>query len=122
MELSKHTPKRWLRLDRRDNVAVALTPLSSGETIEGIRVSENIPLGHKIALEQIAAGASIYKYANIIGVATAPIELGRHVHTHNLAMPASVQRGLSQEFRAATDLAGPARGFQGFRRPGGGVG
>ena len=43
-----------------------------------------IPLGHKIALVDIAAGDSIIKYGHDIGRAIEQIGVGHHVHVHNL--------------------------------------
>jgi altronate dehydratase len=69
----------------RDNVATALEALEVGRelAIDG-RVRESIPSGHKIALCPIAAGEAIVKYGSPIGLATAAIEAGRHVHVHNV--------------------------------------
>jgi (2R)-sulfolactate sulfo-lyase subunit alpha len=43
-----------------------------------------IPLGHKIALGDIAAGDTILKYGHDIGKAVAKIAKGGHVHTQNV--------------------------------------
>ena len=43
-----------------------------------------IPLGHKVALGQIANGDTIIKYDNDIGAAIADIAKGDHVHVHNV--------------------------------------
>ena len=76
-----------------DDVAVALRDLRADEgvAVRGARavfharVSEVIPLGHKFALRDIAAGAPIRKYGECIGEAKAAIAAGAHVHIHNLA-------------------------------------
>jgi altronate dehydratase len=72
-----------------DNVATALEPLDVGRSLElaghALVVIEHIPPGHKIALVDIAAGHPIVKYGSAIGVATAAILRGSHVHTHNVA-------------------------------------
>ncbi len=79
---------RALRLDPRDNVAVALTVLEPGERLplgdEMVDVHERIPTGHKVALRDIAAGGEVLKYGEVIGKATAFIPPGRHVHVHNV--------------------------------------
>jgi hypothetical protein len=81
--------QRIIVITSRDNVATALEPLSAGEaiTVENrtIVVREAIANGHKVALERIAVGESILKYGNPIGLATQDIEVGAHVHTHNVA-------------------------------------
>jgi (2R)-sulfolactate sulfo-lyase subunit alpha len=45
---------------------------------------EEIPLGHKLALNEIKNGDAVIKYGHDIGRATAEIPKGRHVHVHNL--------------------------------------
>lgn len=55
----------------------------SGHT-ETMRTHAAIPYGHKIAVCDIAVGSPIIKYGEKIGVATAPIKRGDHVHVHNL--------------------------------------
>ncbi len=86
---------RWdaLAIHPDDDVAVALRDLATGETVDvrqGAEVRqtvarEAIPLGHKLALHAVAAGALIRKYGECIGVAIADIEAGAHVHVHNMA-------------------------------------
>ena len=58
--------------------------LMDGDRTLTIRARDPIPLGHKIALAEIAAGDSIIKYGHDIGRAIAPIGRGRHVHVHNV--------------------------------------
>jgi altronate dehydratase len=43
-----------------------------------------IPLGHKVALADIAVGQGVVKYGEVIGLCQAPIARGNHVHRHNL--------------------------------------
>ena len=58
--------------------------LMDGDETVGILARDPIPLGHKIALTEIAAGDSIIKYGHDIGRAVAPIGAGSHVHVHNV--------------------------------------
>ena len=55
-----------VKINRNDNVAVALRPVSMGETIcvEGtdVAVTEDIPQGHKFALRDIRSGEEVVKY------------------------------------------------------------
>jgi hypothetical protein len=78
-----------LTISDRDNVAVALEPLAKGCVVEAagrqIAVRDPVPMGHKIALAGIALGEPVIKYGSPIGLATAEIMEGQHVHTHNLA-------------------------------------
>jgi altronate dehydratase len=78
-----------LVISAHDNVATALEPLESGRTIcaggRVVTVAEAIPRGHKLALVDIRAGDPVVKYGSPIGVASARIAAGAHVHTHNVA-------------------------------------
>jgi altronate dehydratase len=77
-----------LAISDRDNVATALEPLEAGRVLDiaGARITAAaaIPRGHKIALRRIRAGEPVIKYGSPIGTATAGIEPGMHVHTHNV--------------------------------------
>ncbi len=115
-----------LRLDRRDNVILALENLKQGTILaegKGLVCGEDIPTGHKIASERIEADSPVRKYGRIIGVALRAIEAGRQVHTHNLGMtePAS-EYAVGME-RRPTEYFPPDQqaGFQGFFRPDGQV-
>jgi SAF domain len=81
--------KPVLVISARDNVATALQPLAAGMRVEvngeTVVVAESIPPGHKIALRAIGAGDPVVKYGSPIGLASADIAAGAHVHTHNLA-------------------------------------
>ena len=72
-----------------DNVATALEPIVAGQTVTAggasVTAVEAIPRGHKIALTFIRSGEIVMKYGNAIGTASANIEAGAHVHTHNVA-------------------------------------
>lgn len=84
--------RRAIVIDRRDNVATAVDHLTAGETIEtvagGLRsivvLLTDIPFGHKYALEPIPAGTPVRKYGEVIGLASAAISPGEHVHVHNV--------------------------------------
>ena len=106
----------YLRLDPRDNVVTATAPLEAGADIGGIATQSLIPRGHKIAVQPIAKGDPVYKYAQVIGYASADIAAGTHVHTDNLAF-----RAVDQTYDFATDLrpitaATEIDYFQGYRR------
>jgi altronate hydrolase len=77
-----------IRLNERDNVAVALRGLAPNAAIskEGVVCREEIPPGHKVALNEIMANEPVRKYGQIIGFATKTIRPGEWVHNHNMAM------------------------------------
>ena len=120
------TDSPLLHLHPNDNVLVAKTALALGQEISelGVRTRAQVPAGHKIAARRIAAGEQVKKYDTVIGVATRDLEPGDYVHSHNLqlvdyyrdpAFGADVQPvDYVPEAERAT--------FEGFVRPGGGVG
>jgi hypothetical protein len=90
-----------LALDPRDGVAVALRDLAPGETVsirasgalETLVARDAVALGHKIARRDHAAGAPVLKYGERIGLTTAPVAAGAHVHVHNLASARARKEG-----------------------------
>jgi altronate dehydratase small subunit len=80
--------QKVILLSKKDNVAVAITPLHRGDNIQldgmKVPVEEDIDFGHKIALVNIEKGQDIIKYGEIIGLATQDIPAGRLVHIHNI--------------------------------------
>lgn len=114
-----------LKIDPRDDVAVALAPLAKGDPVaDGVTAAADIPAGHKVALRAIAAGEDVRKYGWPIGHATAPIAPGDHVHSHNLATNLSGLQDYAYAPAPPEALAPPAAGatFQGYRRKDGRVG
>lgn len=47
-------------------------------------VSMDVPIGHKVALRDLAPGDTVIKYGQDIGRMVAPAKRGEHVHVHNL--------------------------------------
>jgi altronate hydrolase len=76
-----------LRIHASDDVLIARRQLIGGERLSefDLTVAGLVPAGHKLALRALAAGAPVRRYNQVIGVATAPIAAGQHVHSHNLA-------------------------------------
>src|SRR5580692_8264790 len=109
-----------LRLNAADNVVVAMRRLEAGEGVDGesLATAEAIPSGHKVAVEAIRAGATIHKYGQVIGLATADVAPGAHVHTHNVAM-SSLREGAKA---GAVQRQESPRTFEGYRRATGKVG
>ena len=70
----------------RDNVAVARRDLEAGEAADEIVIREHIDQFHKFAFRDIGADEPVYKYGEVIGIATEDIKAGGWVHSHNLRM------------------------------------
>lgn len=85
--------KSALVLDAKDNVAVALADLASGDEClvaeDGganytVTVSEAIPFGHKFALADLQQDAPVFKYGEEIGKMKSPLKKGGWIHVHNM--------------------------------------
>ncbi len=77
-----------------DDVGVAVADLKAGTdigaiTLEGAPVGtvtlvDDVPLGHKVAMRDIAGGSDVIEYGRVIAVATQRAPRGSHVHIHNI--------------------------------------
>jgi len=82
-----------LVMSEADTVATALEDLDEGRELavagagrtdrETVTLREDVPFGHKVALTSIDEGEPVHKYGEVIGRASAAIEPGERVHTHN---------------------------------------
>ena len=111
-----------LKINEKDNVAVALSPLSAGTEVLGVTLKEDIARGHKFALRAIAEGENVIKYGWPIGRATAPVAPGEWVHVHNVRT--NLDGVLEYEYDPVPipKVAGKKATFRGFRRKDGRVG
>ena len=85
---------QFLVHDKADTVGVATVDIKAGDTAEGrtmdthetvkIKALQDIPLGHKIALNGHKKDEAVIKYNNDIGRVVVEIKAGEHVHIHNL--------------------------------------
>jgi altronate hydrolase len=118
-----------LRLATDDDVAIARDEVPAGAVVDlpdggRLYVSAPVPRGHKVALRDLPAGSLVRKYGHVIGVTTADVTAGQHVHVHNIVMPpdAASLATRGQSVAAPDSLPdGLRRTFAGIRRPGGAV-
>ena len=85
---------QFLAHEGADTVGVATVDIKAGETANGlymdtqegieVKALDDIPLGHKIALQDHSTGDAVIKYGEDIGKVVADIKLGGHVHIQNL--------------------------------------
>ena len=83
-----------LKVNDRDNVATLFADnVCAGTEVEvrdkkgnaqRVVVNEEIPYGHKLALEDIEASRPVIKYGEELGIARTAIRKGDYVHIHNL--------------------------------------
>lgn len=80
--------------DRSDNVGVVVVEgLTAGTDMLCVVTEDNsdfrltaksdIPIGHKVAMKDLAEGDTVMKYGEDIGRMTGAASTGEHVHTHN---------------------------------------
>jgi (2R)-sulfolactate sulfo-lyase subunit alpha len=95
MASTPHQAPHLLVHDHRDNVGVVVVEnLRAGTELLVVVTEDNserqavnnqdVPIGHKVALRDLAVGDTVIKYGQDIGRVVAPIAKGDHVHTHNL--------------------------------------
>lgn len=91
-----------------DNVLVCREPIRAGQLldIDGAVVTApgDVPLGHKIARRDLAAGERVLKYGAPIGSMTRAAARGEHVHLHNMKSDY-----IASHTREATMIAEPER-------------
>ena len=73
---------------------VVVEDLKAGQEINGwvmkedqtvkIKILNAIPIGHKVALKDLASGDTVIKYNTDIGKVVAPIKKGEHLHVRNV--------------------------------------
>ena len=81
--------------DEKDNVGVVVVEkitqnqecncwIMENDKSTKIQSKNEIPLGHKIAMIDLAKGDTVLKYGHDIGKVVKPIKKGQHVHVHNV--------------------------------------
>lgn len=112
----------FIKINNRDNVAVALRDIKAGEKYDDVVVKNDIARGHKLALCDIKAGENIIKYSAPIGHAACDIKAGEHVHTHNVKsnLAGLLEYEYTPEDCKVNEVDGKC--FMGYRRENGKVG
>ncbi len=118
---------RFIKINPADNVVVAVDPLKKGDrlTVDGIEivVAEDIPAGHKVALQDFAADEHIIKYGYPIGHARSAIAKGAWVNEKNIKT--NLEGLLDYTYTPKlVDVSQADKGltFKGYRRKNGEVG
>lgn len=117
----------YLRINPADNVAVAISPLHAGETIEAdgrvITLRTDVPAGHKVTLKNFQAGENIIKYGYSIGHLTTDVPEGTWVSEKEIKTNlAGLLDYTCQPVEVHTDIPVEHRTFKGYRRRNGDVG
>src|ERR1700744_6133419 len=118
---------RYIKLHERDNVAIVVNDfgLPAGSRFPcGLELRAFVPQGHKTALTDIAEGAVITRYGEVIGYAVSPILAGEWVDEARIHMPNAPELDKLEISTAVPEPLPPLDGytFEGYRNPDGSVG
>ena len=58
--------------------------ITESDTTINLKAEHDVPIGHKVALQDLSAGDTVIKYGEDIGKMVGEAKTGEHVHTHNL--------------------------------------
>jgi altronate hydrolase len=109
-----------------DSVAIARVPIPAGQILhvagQSITARAPIPAGHKIAIRPVASGEAVHRYGNVIGFATSPIEIGDHIHVHNLGYEERNANEIRPESVPPRSDKSSTATFLGYARPDGRAG
>ena len=103
-----------IRMHPSDNVAIIANDggLPPGTTFpDGLRLRENVPQGHKVALVDLPKGTAVLRYNVAIGYALKDISAGSWVHERLLELPSA--RGLDN-LPIATVRPEPVAALEGY--------
>ncbi len=116
----------YVKISGKDNVAVAVKRLSAGWETEcdgiQIRLSNDIPAGHKFSLREIDMNENIVKYGVPIGRAVQRIRKGEWVHTHNMRTCLDKKAACEYIPEKQEEHAVEEWSYEGYVRPDGKVG
>ena len=81
--------------DENDSVGVVVVEgVTTGQNLTGwimdqdkevsMDAKSDIPIGHKLAIKELAKDSTVIKYGVDIGRVIAPIQIGEHAHVHNI--------------------------------------
>ena len=117
----------FLKINRADTVVVCLRNYQKGEIIsvdgKDITVLQDTPAGHKILINDTAAGNNIIKYGYPIGHAKVDLKVGQWVNENNLKT--NLSGTLTYEYKPVDEklnIANEHLTFKGYRRNNGEVG
>ena len=121
-------PKKYVQIDPRDNIIVALTDLKEGTIAiingEKVVLQEDVKGKHKFTLIDLDVGDEIYMYGALIGKATRPIRKGESITIENIVhASANYQVGKEKSSWSPPDItAWKSKTFNGYHRLNGEVG
>lgn len=80
--------KLFVKIQEKDNVAIALRDLPKGtEILPGVVTRQDIPQAHKIALTDIPKDGEVYRYGVVLGTVIEDTPAGTWINEHSLHLP-----------------------------------
>ena len=118
---------KYLKINPADNVAVAIVALPAGEKLivdgKEIVLNEDVPAGHKFALQDFAEGENVIKYGYPIGHARTAKKQGDWMNENNIKTNlAGLLEYTYNPTEVNLDIPHKNLTFKGYRRKNGDVG
>lgn len=125
--MSEPTTSKIVQTTPVDNVGIVpqSTGLPKGTVIsEAVVLTEEIPMGHKVALEDMPKGTPVIRYGQIIGYTNSDVSKGSWLNEINIDMPQPPELQDIPYKRSAPPDTAPLEGytFRGFRNRDGSTG
>lgn len=116
-----------IQINEIDNIAIIVESggLKSGSLLKnGIRLIDNIPQGHKVALKDFSEGDEVIRYGEIIGYAQKDLPKGSWIYENVMSMPDAPQLDKYEFSLKEVEKPEPLTGytFEGYRNSDGSVG
>ena len=118
---------KYIKINKDDNVAVAISPLKAGEEIvidgQPITLVDDIPAGHKVTLKDMAEGENIVKYGYPIGHALCDVKKGSWISEKQIKTNlAGLLEYTYNPTKVELDIPKEDLYFKGYKRKNGDVG
>lgn len=113
----------YIKVNEKDNVAITVALVKKDtKIIDDIIATQDIPEGHKVALQDIAKDEAIIRYGVILGYAIEPISKGDWINETMLQLPIPPDvDDMVFATNLVTDLPEPPTlTFKGYKNPNGG--
>lgn len=125
--MASETEYLVIKINERDNVAIVVESggLKAGSLVQGgVRLIDDVPQGHKVALQDLTGGDAIIRYGEVVGYANCDLPCGSWIHEGVTRMPESPQLDSWTFTPPPQQSLEPLEGFtfEGYRNPDGSVG